>query len=196
MGFERADIKVQKLIYHITDLINLEPILSEGIKPRCELVGFSDVADPDILAKRKRLKLDEKVPFHFFVNNPFDGGVVKSNPTKKFVILGVQRSRAQAENWCVIPRHPLAHEQISLMGYVEGFNQIDWIVMNERDYNDANGKSVCMAECLAPTTVSVTDIFSIYVNSDECETTATELVRKYRLGIRVNKRPNMFPRIK
>lgn len=196
MVFKRADIKEQKLIYHITDLINLDSILSEGIKPRYELTRFSDVADPEILEKRKRFKLDEKVPFHFFANNPFDGGVVKANPTTNFVIIGVLRSYSKAQNWKIIPRHPLANGTITLMSYDEGLENIDWTVMNERDYNDANCKSVCMAECLAPGVVSANHIYTIYVKTDACEMKVNQMVSKYKLGIHVNKRPNMFPRVR
>ncbi|MEZ8743273.1 DarT ssDNA thymidine ADP-ribosyltransferase family protein [Vibrio atlanticus] len=195
MAYKRADIREQKLIYHITDIMNLDSILSEGIKPRCELAGFSDVADPEILEKRKRLNLDEKVPFHFFANNPFDGGVVKANPTKAFVILGILRAHSKSQNWEVIPRHPLANELISLMTYDEGMEAIDWGAMNTRDYSDANSKSVCMAECLAPGIVNADHIYTIFVKTDDCEARVTKMVRQYKLSLYVNKRPNMFPRV-
>ncbi len=195
MIYQRVNIKEQKLIYHMTDKMNLESILSEGIKPRCQLSRFSDVADLEILEKRKRLKLDEKVPFHFFANNPFDGGVVKANPTMTFVILSVLRTHPKVENWQVIPRHPLASEDISLMTYDEGMEAIDWDAMNERNYSDANSKSVCMAECLAPGIVDANHIHSIFVKTDTCEAKVAQLVNKYQLGIFVNKRPNMFPRV-
>ncbi|MGR3979423.1 DarT ssDNA thymidine ADP-ribosyltransferase family protein [Pseudoalteromonas sp. 1181_04] len=195
MSFERPDIRNQKLIYHMTDIINLDSILSEGIKPRCQLEGFSDVADSEILEKRKRFKLDEKVPFHFFVNNPFDGGVVHANPMKTFVLLGILRTHSKEQNWEVIPRHPLANETISLMSYDEGMEAIDWVEMNKRDYSDANSKSVCMAECLAPGVVDASHINSIFVKTDACEERVSWMVRKRELDIYVNKRPNMFPRV-
>ncbi|MCZ4337876.1 DarT ssDNA thymidine ADP-ribosyltransferase family protein [Shewanella colwelliana] len=194
MSFEKPDIKQQKLIYHMTDMRNLDSILCEGIKPRSQLTGFSDVADHEILAKRKRFRLDEKVPFHFFVNNPFDGGVVKAHPTKTFVILGISRAHSQAQNWEVIPRHPLANEAISLMTYDEGMEAIDWVAMNKRDYSDANSKSVCMAECLAPGIVDASHIHSIFVKTDACEERVTQMVNRFKLGAYVNKRPKMFPR--
>jgi hypothetical protein len=195
MVYKRADIREQKLIYHMTDIMNLDSILSEGLKPRCQLAGFSDIADPDILDKRKQFNLDQKVPFHFFANNPFDGGVVKANPMKTFVILGILRTHSKAQKWEVIPRHPLANEAISLMTYDEGMEAIDWDAMNERDYNDANSKSVCMAECLAPGIVDASHIHSIFVKTDACEVIVRQLIAKYNLGTYINKRPNMFPKV-
>ncbi|WP_338417504.1 DarT ssDNA thymidine ADP-ribosyltransferase family protein, partial [Vibrio breoganii] len=188
-------LREQKLIYHMTDINNLASILREGIKPRSQLTGFSDIADPEILEKRKRLNLNEKVPFHFFANNPFDGGVVKANPAMIFVLLGILRTHSKAKNWEIIPRHPLANEAISLMTYEEGMEAIDWEAMNERDYSNANSKSVCMAECLAPGVVDATHIYTIFVKTDACEARVAQMVKQYKLGLYVNKRPNMFPRV-
>ncbi len=196
MDYKQTDIKDQKLVYHMTDIKNLDSILKEGIKPRSELICFSDVGEPEILEKRKLLGLDQKVPFHFFTNNPFDGGVAKANPGVSFVILSVLRAHAQTHNWNVIPRHPLASEAISLLSYDDGMNAIDWAVMNSRNYSNRNCKSVCMAECLAPGVVSVDHIFSIYVKTDACEAQANQIVRKYNLSIYINKRVHMFPRNK
>ena len=140
--------------------------------------------------------LDRRVPFHFFTNNPFDGGIAKANPGVSFVILSVLRAHAKTHSWNVIPRHPLASEAISLLSYDDGMNAIDWTVMNSRNYSDRNCKSVCMAECLAPGVVSVDHIFSIYVKTDACEAKANQIVKKYNLNIYVNKRVHMFPRIK
>jgi len=37
--------------------------------------------------------------------------------------------------------------------------------MNERDYNDTESKSVCMAECLSPNIVEADGFCSIYVKN-------------------------------
>ena len=59
-------IKDQQFIYHLTDIENLPSILSNGLQPRSSLINFSDVADDEIIASRKRSKLEDYVPFHFF----------------------------------------------------------------------------------------------------------------------------------
>ena len=52
---------------------------------------------------------------------------------------------ASNQNWRIIPRHPLANDNIQLMDYAAGFQAIDWEVMNLRDYHDLHSKSICMA---------------------------------------------------
>jgi len=70
-----AEIKDQKLLYHLTDINNIPFILKNGLIPRAELNGFVDIADSDIIESREGLGLEKHVPFHFFANSPFDGRV-------------------------------------------------------------------------------------------------------------------------
>lgn len=60
-----ADISTQKLLYHFTNIKNLDSIFANGILPRSEIENFADVADHEILDSRKKLKLENYVPFHF-----------------------------------------------------------------------------------------------------------------------------------
>lgn len=68
------DIRTQQFLYHLTDLNNLEDIFSGGLKSRSLLRGFSDVADPEIIASRCALRLEEYVPFHFLPEPPLMAG--------------------------------------------------------------------------------------------------------------------------
>lgn len=61
-----TDIRTQQFLYHLTDTNNLNDIFSGGLKSRSLLRGFSDIADPEIIASRRALRLEEYVPFHFF----------------------------------------------------------------------------------------------------------------------------------
>lgn len=164
----RKDIKEGQLFYHITRQENLASILERGLLPRSELntSDFMDVADPQILDSRAERQLDAFVPFHFFANNPFDGRVQKDNPGKSFIILTVHRTKAEANNWKVIPKHPLSGSP-KILNYEEGMNAIDWACMNRRDYNDDESRLVCMAECLAPSVVPAESFNRIFVKSDE-----------------------------
>lgn len=152
-----ASIRDQKLLYHLTGLNNLGSILDNDLKPRSALNGFHDVADVKILAGRAEHGLDDYVPFHWFSRNPFDGSVQTDRPDEKFVLLTVRRNLARDRNWQVSPRHPLAGKKFRFYDYQEGFDLIDWELMDNRKYSDAACKSVCMAECLSPTPVRVTD---------------------------------------
>lgn len=187
-----ADIKTQSLLYHLTDINNLEAIFADGLKPRSELQGFSDVADPEILDGRKALALEQRVPFHFFAKNPFDGRVQKDHPEKTFVLITVHRSYAKANNWAIIPRHPLGGNEIALLDYDEGMAKIDWGQMNDRDYRDPECKSVCMAECLAPVTVEPAFFFSVYVKDVNSFNEVGRLRRVHGLQFHLNHNRSMF----
>ena len=163
----------KKLVYHLTSLANLENILECGLLPRSQLdlELVDDVADSEILSSRQRQNLADFVPFHFFPDNPFDR-VVQSNTDNKdksFILITVARTFAKNNGWKVIPRHPLAAPEPSILDYDSGIESIDWDAMNRRDYKDNHSKMVCMAECLSPDPVSHMQFQSIYVPNEETQ---------------------------
>jgi hypothetical protein len=88
----------------------------------------------------------------------------------------------------------LSGGRFELLGYDEGFDAIDWELMDLRDYHDQGCKHVCMAECLAPGPVSVSQFAKIFTPSEEI----SAYVRSHavaagfgRLWIDANR--NMFP---
>lgn len=187
-----ADIQTQKLLYHLTDIENLPNILAQGLLPRSQLANFSDVADGEIIASRRRLSLEDYVPFHFYPGSPFDGRVQLNNRQKEFVLIAVRRDVAQANGWKIIPTHPLAAADLQLLDYADGFNAIDWVQMNRRDYHDTVSRNACMAECLSPQAVPATKFFSIYVANQKTEAQVNSLKTTYNLGFHVNVNQNMF----
>lgn len=189
-----ADIKNQKLIYHLTAFENLPNILAKGLKPRSQLAGFQDVADHEIIKKRHILNLENFVPFHWFTKNPFEGSVQATHRDKAFALITVRREVAAKYNWKVIPRHPLANSEIELLDYKLGFDSIDWEMMNRREYHEPNCKSVCMAECLSPNTVPVSMFFNIYVRNVELEHQARALANQQKEAVTIDVNENMFLR--
>lgn len=187
-----ADIKSQKLLYHLTDIENLANILAQGLLPRSQLSHFSDVADSEIIASRKKLNLEDYVPFHFYPGSPFDGRVQLNNRKKEFVLITVRRDFAQTNGWKIIPTHPLVAADIQLLDYVDGFSSIDWVQMNKRDYHDTVSRNTCMAECLSPLAVPAAEFFSIYVANQKNETKVNRLKATYNLSFYVNINQNMF----
>jgi hypothetical protein len=186
------DIKTQKLLYHLTAIDNVASILQDGLKPRAQLKSFADVANPEIIQNRAAHGLENYVPFHWFARNPFDGRVQQDHPKKTFVLFTVRRSLAQAENWTVIPRHPLANGVPERLGYVQGLQAIDWDTMNRRDYHESDCKSVCMAECLSPRLVRAVDFFKIYVPHEAAEKKVREIIAGLKLALEVDINPGMF----
>lgn len=186
------NIKEQKLLYHLTSLENLDGIFQEGLKPRADLTVFADVADSEILKKRQALELDRYVPFHWFAANPFDGSVQINRPNSKFVLISVYRSFAKQNGWKVIPRHPLANNEIQLLDYDEGFETIRWEAMSTRDYQDPDCKSICMAECLAPGIVAPKDFSMLFVPNSEVESLCTGKMNEAGVKVRITVNPGMF----
>ena len=187
-----VDIRAQKQLYHLTDIENLDSILKKGILPRSSLNEFVDVADPAIVASRSGLQLENYVPFHFFAKNPFDGRVQLSHPQKEFVLLAVTRKLAQNEGWKVIPKHPLASGVPQLLDYEDGIEQIDWDLMNRRDYQDEQSRLTCMAECLSPSEVRPGAICNIIVKDEKTAKYVSQLVATNGLDCYVNVNANMF----
>lgn len=173
---QKTDIKIQKLLYHLTSIKNIANILECGLKPRNELSEFIDVADSEILESRKAYSLENYVPFHFFAKNPFDGRVQINRPDEKFALITVRREFAKSQNWKIIPYHPLAKIDIEILNYDDGFNAINWELMSIRDYHNEECKSVCMAECLSPDIIKPEDFHIIYV----CCTESEEIIRGYK----------------
>lgn len=189
---QKVSIKTQKLIYHLTCIDNLASILDRGIQPRSALSGYVDVADGEIIESRQKLELENYVPFHFFGGNPFDGRVQKDHPDKEFVLITVRRRHAMAQNWQIIPRHPLADEDLELLDYDKGFDAIDWGQMNARDYRDDLSKSVCMAECLSPDVVLPERFFSCYVANSKSQKTVLQALKSAGYEKHVNINEGMF----
>jgi len=188
------DIEKQQLIYHLTSLENMRGILKQGLLPRSKLNDpFKDVADQEIIGERKAYELEKYVPFHWFAKNPFDGRVQKDRPSDNFVLIAVSRSLAERNNWKIIPQHPLSKGgKIQVLDYKNGFEKINWEVMNKRDYSDAECKSVCMSECLSPDEVPVGSFHSLYVKSQEVRGVVCGILKEYRIEHRVNINGHMF----
>ncbi len=187
-----ADYKDKKLIYHLTALKNIPSILEKGLLPRNQLTDFQDVADEEIIEKRQGLALEGYVPFHWFVNNPFGGIVQKTHKDTPFVLISVKRELAARQNWKILPCHPLVNSDMELLDYAEGFEAIDWETMNKRDYRDPNCKSVCMAECLAPGAVPVSQFFTIYARDAMIERKVRTWANRQGVTVGIDVNENMF----
>lgn len=193
------DYKNQKLIYHLTAMSNLPSIIRNGLQSRAALsgAGFTDVADHSILASRKSKGLEEHVPFHFFSKTPFDYAVHYNNPSTTFVLLAVHRTLAKANNWKIVPSHPLCGAAPDIMDYEAGFNAINWDLMHSEEYKYATHqeyKQTCMAECLSPATVGAAKFHSIYVKTDADRATVLAHLKEASLTPHVNVAPWMFTR--
>lgn len=93
MGIENA--KDGKLLYHLTELKNLESIVRLGLVPRKVLleneVKFGDVANQEIIIKRQVLGLSEYIPFHFHPYTAFDVAVKNQHMGEEMIYMYQKR---------------------------------------------------------------------------------------------------------
>lgn len=200
-------IKDGNLLYHLTSIDNLENIFNNGLLSRKDALNKkliqSDIADSEIIAKRKELGIDDCVPFHFYGQTPFAGAVLKTteNKDKNFCFITIKREFAKEQNFKICTAHPLS-PNAKIKDYEDGFKSIDWKNAEKRDYNDEVSKNACMAECLAASPVMPKDFSFIYVADKISKQSIEKLVEKVnknkqdriKLSIQIN--AHFFPRAK
>ena len=193
------NVKSGKLLYHLTELKNLESIIRFGLIPRKVLlentVTFEDIANLEIIVKRERLGLDEYIPFHFHPYTAFDLAVKKQHANDEMMYICIRRELARRNNFKVLPKHPLSLEDCQLYDYEEGFKRIDWDTMAKVGLTDPDSKQTKMAECLSAKVIPVDCFQCFYVPSEQSKEFAENTLRAY--GIKfpppfVNVMPQWF----
>lgn len=161
-------IKSGKLFYHLTKLSNLDSIIQNGLVSRrileSERMAFGDVADSQIMSKRKEFGLDCYVPFHFHPYSSFDV-VVKNTYPDEFIYICILRTLARENEFLILPKHPLSIEEVKLYSFDKGMNKIDWDAMEKSSTTSDHCKNVRMAECLTDKIIPVGCFQSIAVKN-------------------------------
>lgn len=175
-------VRNKKLLYHLTRVDNMEAIIDRGLLPRKYLLEqnmpFGDVADPEIIRKRKMLNLDKYTPFHFHPYSAFDVAVKNTYPTDIFVYICIKRALADFNDFKILPRHPLSQQDFELYNYKEGINAIDWDTMEKTGTTDEYARNVKMAECLTEKCIPA-DLFQcVYVPDEEIKIYVEALFKK------------------
>lgn len=126
--------KNRKFIYHLTDLENLQSIITHGLVSRSELnssnMAFSDIANRDIIEKRHALDRNDAVLFHFLQTSDFDTAVKNKHSDKNFIYLSMWRNKAKEYGFKIFPKHPL-HGDVEPQDYEIGYEMIDWELMDK-----------------------------------------------------------------
>ena len=201
-----------KLLYDITRIENIPSIVNNGLLSRKELmerglIDFEDIADHQILEKRDQYSdiLSSCVPFHFFVKNPFDGRVCKRYGSENMAIIAIRRELYKTKELYIIPSHPLDREHPEVLSYGDGIKRIRWDILDnitDRDYHDEVVRKNCMAECLSPSPIDVSDFFAIYVKNETAKNKLVEMLVKqcdFKLldflarHVRIDVAERMFP---
>lgn len=205
------DIQEGSQLYHLTSIGNLENIFKNGLLSRKDALDKKlikdDVANSEIIAKRKELSIDDCVPFHFCELTPFVGAVLKDhkNKDKKFCYIAITRKFAKEQKFKICTAHPLSkNPKAEIKSYDDGFKSIDWESVKKRDYKNEVSKNACMAECLATKSIMPKDFSSIYVPNEETKNyikTSLEKVNKDKsekdkIKITIEVKEDFFPKPK
>ena len=185
-------VKNGKLIYHLVPLDSLESIIRYGLRSRDDLkeigINFIDTADQEILHERERLDLSQYIPFHFHIHSAYDTAVKNSNRGITFIYICIHRDFARNNNFKVLPIHPASNEQPKLYEYDDGLNKIDWntIELNKLEAQSRGvdlryHRQVRMAECLAPSPISVNCFQSIIVPDVETQNYVFKLFGSFNI---------------
>lgn len=176
-------IRNGKLFYHLTKLSNLDSIIENGLVSRHILeshrVAFGDVANSQIMSKRKEFGLDHYVPFHFHPYSSFDVIVKNTYSNDEFIYICIYRSLARDNKFLILPRHPLSIEEVRLLNFDDGMNEIDWDAMESSSTASEYCKNVRMAECLTDKIVPVDCFQSIAVRNQDVK----EIVEEKLQGV-------------
>lgn len=180
MGIETA--KTGSLLYHLTELDNLDSIIKYGMLPRKTVleqnIKFENVANMEIISKRKQLNLDKYIPFHFHPYSAFDVAVKHTYYRHDMIYMCITRELAQFYDYKILPKHPLSMDECKLYNYDEGFNRIDWDTMMEKNRTDEYAKHVKMAECLTEESIPIEYFKCIYVQSEEVKERILNILNK------------------
>lgn len=181
MGLENA--KDGKLLYHLTELDNLESIVKNGLQSRKQLMKnkkeFVDVADPNIISERELLGLDGYIPFHFHPYSAFDVAVKNNHAQDRMIYICISRVFAKNNQFKILPRHPLSEENCILYSFKEGMKEIDWDILMEVGSNAEDAKNIKMAEALSSKTILPEDFQSIAVASIEDKEIVENILKKH-----------------
>lgn len=184
-----------QLFYHVTALRNLEGIFKYGLLSRPDAIeqGLlkTDIADTEIIAKRRDLNILQYVPFHFFEPTAFSGAVFKDHPFDVFCSITIRRTFARNHGFKICTAHPLSHNPVAeIMDYEEGMRSINWEKAEERNFHDDISKNACMAECLAVSPVKPSDFSIIFVPDDNAyryvDNLAKQIIGNYLFDIIIN----------
>lgn len=173
-------IRDRKCIYHLTALDNLNSIIDNGLLSRKSLaqgnMSFADVADREIIEKRKSLNIVDCVPFHFHTYTDFDVCVQRQH-SEVFIFLAIYKNKAREKGFLIIPKHPLSCETHEIFDYDMGIEQINWDIMELTREQDGYDSIVRMAECLSNhCDLDISDINIIFVPNAEIKQSVHDIL--------------------
>lgn len=83
------------------------------------------------------------------------------------IYICIHRNFAKANNFKILPRHPLAKEEYKLYDYNTGMEEIDWDTLMAVGSKAEGAKNIKMAECLSDKIIPAYCFQSIAVATNE-----------------------------
>ena len=115
---------------------------------------------------------------------------------KIWCLLPIRRSLCISRNsFFIIPSHPLDIDQPEIYPYKEGISRIRWDILDAestRDYDNAEIRKACMAECITLNTVPVKDFAYLYVYNKKAKEKLQNCLN-YTPTVDIQVNPFMFP---
>ena len=193
-----SNAKEGKLLYHLTKVENFQSIVRNGLLSRRSVtehhIGFYNVADMNIIGKRKYLGLDTYVPFHFHPYSAFDVAVKNTYDAQHMLYICIYREFARRKGFKILPKHPLSMDSYQLYDYDTGFNIIDWETLMRKNDTTEYAKEVKMAECLSEQVIQLCDFACIFVPNKEVENEIIQIMDGELVGRAFQ--PRIFPQPK
>ena len=112
------------------------------------------------------------------------------------VIITVRRNICERNNYQIIPSHPLDSDTPDIYSYAEGFTKVRWNILDDiehRNYQNAEIRKACMAECIVKDRVPVSDFAYIYVYSERAKEKILKMENAVAIKDRIQVMPSMFP---
>ena len=166
---------------------NLDSIVENGLLPRKNVrengIGFKDIADPEIIDKRKLLGLDKYTPFHFHPYTAFDYAVKYKGDAEHMIYICIDRDFARDNNFLVLPKHPLSSNDFELFPFDEGMSKIDWATMMVVGRDDQYAKEVKMAESLTGIVIPANKFKCLYVANEEMKQFVSDKFKEHGIGL-------------
>lgn len=111
------------------------------------------------------------------------------------VIITVRRNICERNNYQIIPSHPLDSDTPDIYSYAEGFTKVRWNILDDiehRNYQNAEIRKACMAECIVKDRVPVSDFAYIYVYSEEATRKILKMENSAVIEDKIQVIPGMF----
>jgi len=131
----KETLKFLKNFYHLTDIINLDTILQDGILSRERIINnypydFIDLSNKDI--QRKREDLHSYVPLFFADNTPLLYRILTNYDPETSILLEIDKHILFLKDGVLFSNINAAKNGAEIYSDWKALDQLDWNIIYER----------------------------------------------------------------